>query len=109
MKIATPRILLATFLAGATLLALPHLRAEDAKPPAAAEPAKPAAKPYPLDTCIVSGEKLGEMGKPVVFEYQGQEVKLCCKSCRKKFDKDSAKFLKQMEENAKKAEKDVGK
>ena len=68
----------------------------------AAEPAKPGVKAYPLDTCIVSGEKLGEMGKPVVFEYKGQEIKLCCKSCRKKFDKDPAKFLKQMEESAKK-------
>ena len=60
------------------------------------------AKPYPLEKCIVSDEKLGEMGKPVVFEYKGQEIKLCCKSCRKKFDKDPAKFLKQMEESAKK-------
>jgi YHS domain-containing protein len=68
----------------------------------ASEPAKPGVKAYPLDTCIVSGEKLGEMGKPVVFEYKGQEIKLCCKSCRKKFDKDPAKFLTQMEQKAKK-------
>ena len=24
-------------------------------------------KTYPLDTCVVSGEKLGEMSKPYVF------------------------------------------
>jgi YHS domain-containing protein len=59
-------------------------------------------KAYPLDTCIVSGDKLGEMGKPVVFEYKGQEIKLCCKDCRKDFDKDPAKYLKKMEENTKK-------
>lgn len=55
-------------------------------------------KAYTLDTCIVSGDKLGEMGKPVVFEYKGQEIKLCCKDCRKDFDKDPAKYLKKLEE-----------
>jgi hypothetical protein len=54
------------------------------------------AKPYPLDTCIVSGEKLGEMGKPFVFVYKDQEIKLCCKSCKKDFDKDPEKFLKKL-------------
>lgn len=55
--------------------------------------AAPAAKPYPLDTCVVSGEKLGSMGDPVVFTHAGQEIKLCCKSCREDFDKEPAKFL----------------
>jgi len=66
--------------------------AEDAK--------KDAAKPYPLTTCVVSGEKLGEMGKPYVFTYEGREIKMCCKSCRKKFDKDPAKYVKQIDEAA---------
>jgi len=61
------------------------------------KPEKPKVKPYPLTTCIVSDEKLGEMGKPVVFEHKGQEIKLCCKACRKDFDKDPAKFLKKLE------------
>jgi YHS domain-containing protein len=51
------------------------------------------SKPDLLTTCPVSGDKLGEMGKPVVFVYQGQEVKLCCPDCRKDFDKDPAKYL----------------
>jgi len=51
------------------------------------------AKPYPLDVCIVSDEKLGSMGDAVVFVHDGQEVKLCCDSCRKDFDKEPAKFL----------------
>jgi len=38
------------------------------------------------------------MGKPVVFTYEGQEVKLCCKQCRKDFDKDPAKFIKKIQE-----------
>ena len=46
-----------------------------------------------LATCPVSGEKLGEMGNPVVFTYKDQEVKLCCKSCKKDFDKDPEKYI----------------
>jgi YHS domain-containing protein len=68
--------------------------------PIAAFAADQNAKPTPdkLTTCPVSGDKLGEMGKPYVFEYQGQEVKLCCKSCKKDFDKDPAKYLKKIRE-----------
>lgn len=61
-------------------------------------PEKEQAKPYKPDTCIVSDEKLGEMGEPFVFVHEGQEIKLCCKSCKKKFDKDPAKYLKKLEE-----------
>jgi YHS domain-containing protein len=54
----------------------------------------PSAKPDLLKTCPVSGEKLGEMGKPFTFTYKDQEVKLCCKSCKKDFDKDPEKYIK---------------
>ncbi len=57
-------------------------------------PAASNAKPDLLKTCPVSGEKLGEMGKPLVFVYQDQEVKLCCKGCKKDFDKDPEKYIK---------------
>jgi YHS domain-containing protein len=59
---------------------------------ARAEDAKPAEK-YPLDTCVVSGEKLDEMGKPVELEYEGQKVLFCCKSCVKKFKAEPAKYM----------------
>ncbi|MEY2466161.1 MAG: hypothetical protein QOD03_682 [Verrucomicrobiota bacterium] len=60
--------------------------------------AKPAPKPDTLTTCPVSGDKLGgDMGAPYVFEYKGQEVKLCCKSCKKDFDKSPAKYIKKIE------------
>ena len=52
------------------------------------------AKPDLLTTCPVSGQKLGEMGKPLTFVYKDQEVKLCCKGCKKDFDKDSEKYMK---------------
>lgn len=74
------------------------VRAEDAKT------TKPAPKPDLLKTCPVSGEKLGEMGKPVVFTYQEQEVKLCCKGCKKDFDKTPDKFMKKIRAADKKAE-----
>ena len=52
------------------------------------------AKPYALNTCVFSGEKLGEMGKPLSEVYEGQEIKFCCKDCKKTFDKDPAAGLK---------------
>jgi YHS domain-containing protein len=60
-------------------------------------------KPYKLDTCAVSDEKLGDMGKPYSFEHNGQEFKLCCKSCKKDFDKDPAKYVKKFEQKQKNA------
>lgn len=60
--------------------------------PMAAKADSPA-KPDLLTTCPVSGEKLGEMGKPLVFTYQCQEVKLCCSHCKKDFDKNPEKYL----------------
>ena len=53
-------------------------------------------KPYPLDYCVVSDEKLGSMGKPVVFIYENQEIKLCCKECRAEFDANPKKFLEKI-------------
>jgi YHS domain-containing protein len=57
------------------------------------------AKPDLLKTCPVSGDKLGaDMGKPFVFVYQGQEVKLCCPMCKADFDKDPQKYLKKIQD-----------
>lgn len=60
----------------------------------------PQAKPYPLKTCVVSGEKLeGDTGmKTYTFVHEGQEIKLCCKSCLKDFKKDPAKCMKKIQE-----------
>jgi hypothetical protein len=66
----------------------------------AAKDAKP--KPYPLKTCIVSDEKLGEMGDPFVFVKDGQEFKLCCKNCKKDIEKDPKKFFKKLADEVKK-------
>ena len=67
--------------------------------------AEKKVKPYPLDTCVVSDEKLGAdpSMKPHVFTYEGREIKLCCQSCLKDFKKDSAKYVAKIEAAEKKA------
>jgi hypothetical protein len=54
--------------------------------------------PYPLTTCVVSGEKLGEMGEPIEFVYTNnganQEIKFCCPMCKPKFLADPDKYMK---------------
>jgi YHS domain-containing protein len=65
--------------------------------------AKPKPKPYPLKTCVVTDEKLGEMGDGYVFVYEGREIKFCCKGCLKDFKKDPAKYIKKIEQAEAKA------
>lgn len=63
------------------------------------------AKPYPLETCITDGEKLGSMGDPYVFVHEGQEIKLCCKGCIDDFKKNSAEYMKKIQDAQKSAPK----
>jgi hypothetical protein len=56
----------------------------------------PEVKPYPLDTCLVSGEKLGSMGEPVRIVHNGQEIKFCCAGCQPEFEVDPEKFLSEL-------------
>ena len=51
---------------------------------------------YPLSICVVSGDKLGEMGAPTVVNYKGTEIRFCCKDCVKDFEKDPEKYLKRL-------------
>ncbi len=54
------------------------------------KPAKP--RPYPLTTCLVSGEDLDSMDERVSTVYEGQVFEFCCKPCLKKFNKDPEKY-----------------
>ena len=63
----------------------------DSSTPAASTAAP--SSPYPLDVCVVSGEKLGSMGSPHVITHDGVEVRFCCKNCLPEFEKDPAKFV----------------
>ena len=61
------------------------------------ESAASSLKPYRLETCPVSGEKLGSMGEPVVIQHEGREIKFCCDSCVPKFKKDPVKYLEKLD------------
>lgn len=58
-------------------------------------------KTYPLDTCPVSGSKLGQMGPPVDYLYKtkvdGKDsvrlVRFCCPACPAKFAAAPEKYL----------------
>ena len=60
---------------------------------AATTDTRSAATPYSIDTCLVSGEKLGTMGEPVVIVHEGREIKFCCDSCVPEFKKNPEKYL----------------
>lgn len=65
-----------------------------------------ARKDYPLESCVVSDEKLGGMGKPAEFIYrvEGQPdrlVRFCCGGCEEDFLKEAAKNLAKIDAAAK--------
>ena len=58
--------------------------------------------PAHAETCVVSGDKLGEMGKPVDYLYKqagkpDRVVQLCCKDCIADFEKAPAKYLAKLD------------
>ena len=117
MKTSTyTKIPIAIVIMAGALFAAPLVRAEghdrcgaavvsDSAPPAAFDLARAKAA-YPLDTCVVSGEKLeGDMGSPVDYVHKeagkpDRLVRFCCKGCIKDFQKDPAKFLKRIDDAA---------
>jgi hypothetical protein len=73
---------------------------------------KPKPIPYTLKTCIVSGDKLGgDMGDPYVYIYNDKktgvahEIKFCCKSCLKDFNKDPQGYIQKIDDAEAKAKK----
>jgi len=74
-----------------------HDHGAPAVKPADDKKTEAAAKPYPLKTCIVSDNDLDSMGEQATFVYQGQTIKVCCKACIAKFEKNPAKYLKKLE------------
>jgi hypothetical protein len=63
------------------------------QPPVEGEPAAAAPGAYPLTVCVVSGEPLGSMGKPVVLTHEGSEVQICCAGCEDSFRADPTTFI----------------
>jgi hypothetical protein len=65
---------------------------------------------YPLNTCVVSGEDLGDMGdaKDYIYRQEGKPdrlIRFCCAKCLSRFEKDPAKYLKVIDQAAAKATK----
>jgi hypothetical protein len=56
---------------------------------------KGAVKPYTLPKCVVNGDDID--ADATVIVYKGQEVKLCCKKCIKKFNADPDKWLAEIQ------------
>ena len=52
---------------------------------------------YPLDTCVVSGQKLGSMGDPLVVKIDGRDVQLCCSHCEEDLRKEPQKYLAKLD------------
>ena len=57
-----------------------------------------AVEPYPLETCPVSGLKLGEMGPPIVMLHEGREVRFCSDGCIATFQKKADELLSQIDQ-----------
>jgi YHS domain-containing protein len=53
---------------------------------------------YTLETCPVSGLRLGEMGPPVVMMHEGREVRFCCADCIKKSESNPAGLLEEIDQ-----------
>jgi len=61
--------------------------------------AEDAQRPdYPLETCPVSGEKLGSMGEPVEKVVAGRLVRFCCNGCPPKLNADPVKYLAKVDQ-----------
>ncbi|MBK7403466.1 MAG: hypothetical protein IPJ41_02235 [Phycisphaerales bacterium] len=73
---------------------------EPTKKPAAAKPIEAVKEviPYTAKTCPISGEELGSMGEPIVREYDGREVRFCCKKCIAKFEADKEAGFKKLDD-----------
>jgi hypothetical protein len=66
---------------------------------------------YPMKTCLVSDEALGSMGDAVAHVHRAagkpdRVIFLCCEGCIDDFKADPAKFLKKVDDAAKKGSGD---
>lgn len=66
-------------------------------PAKVARKAAPKPKPYPLETCLVTGDDLDEMDERVSLVHRGQTFEFCCKPCVKKFRQNPDKYVRALE------------
>jgi hypothetical protein len=53
--------------------------------------------PYTLDTCPISGGKLGSMGDPIVLTIDNREFRICCAGCKAKIISETASVVKDID------------
>lgn len=53
---------------------------------------------YPLETCVVTGEKLGSMGEPKELMHANRLVRFCCEGCEPQFKKDPTAALAKLDQ-----------
>lgn len=92
MRIPFPFVLAAAALAGCGPPDIDH-PSMVAAPKIAREVLHAPAGGYPLETCVVCGEKLGDRGNPYIFLEGEVEVRLCSVDCKKGFEADAEKYL----------------
>ncbi|MGJ8658151.1 MAG: hypothetical protein ACSHX6_17030 [Akkermansiaceae bacterium] len=62
-------------------------------PPQPSKKELAAAKPYPLDTCLVIDRPLSETKRTYTKIYKGQQVKFCCTACIKAFEANPEVYM----------------
>jgi YHS domain-containing protein len=77
----------------AATVAVSVFAADPSPPPSAsAAPSAQTSNKAVNTVCPVSGDTVGDIGKPVYTQYQGQTIAFCCKDCLKKFNKNPEKY-----------------
>lgn len=65
--------------------------------PASAEEEEVQGDVFTLDTCPVSGEKLGAMGDPIQYNHEGREIRFCCAGCIERFEGMADTYLSKID------------
>jgi hypothetical protein len=69
--------------------------AADVTPPPAKKAPYEVHHLYPLGTCIISGEELGD--DAVTFQAGGRTFRTCCPKCEKKIEKSPADYIEKLD------------
>ena len=108
MKTSLSSLILSALLVAATAVPASAAPANEKTPAPQTESeiiAKARAE-YPLKTCVVSDEALGNMGDAVPFVHRAagkpeRVVFMCCEGCIDDFKADPAKYLKKLDDAGK--------
>ena len=100
MKLRNAALVILSLAFGIALISCSGAEQSQTETPAAQGETAKGAEAYPIDFCVVSGEKLGSMGEPVVYNYNGRTVKFCCGGCIEKFESAPAMYIAKLDSAA---------